>query len=206
MKIKNRWEDLTFNEVFQIQQIISADINETYRASNIIAILSGESVDDIESLPIHKFVQLVPMIEFLKEPPKKIPHKDSYIINGRNYELRANVTDISTAQYVDYQAYMKDENPDLCKITSVFLVPEGHKYNDGYNIEEVWSDVGEMNYVDVDAIAFFLRKQFALYTLSLADSLEKKMKKQKVKKKDRDLIVLPLHNMALSLLSSEFAK
>ena len=206
MEMKNRWEDLTFNEVLQIQQIISADINETYRASNIIAILSGKDVDEIESLPIHQFVKLVPEIEFLKEPPKKTTHKDSYVINGRNYTLHANITDITTAQYVDYQAFMKEENPDLCKITSVFLVPEGHKYNDGYKLEEVWSDVGSMKYVDVDAIAFFLRKQFALYTLSLADSLEKKLKKQKVKKKARCATLLPLHNMALSLLSSEFVK
>lgn len=201
MKIKNRWEDLTFNEVLQIQQIISADINDTYKASNILAVLAGVGVDVIEDLPIHKFSSLLPNIEFLHNDPPKCNHQDTYDINGRKYCLSANITDITTAQYIDYQSYMKEENPDLCKITSVFLIPDGHKYNDGYDMEQVWKDVGDMLYIDVMALAFFLRKQYALYTMITTDFLSEAMKRKKVSKKEIKQTLLPLDNMALSLLS-----
>lgn len=201
MNIKNTWEELTFNEVLQIQQIISADINDTYKASNILAVLAGVEVDVIEDLPIHKFSSLLPNIEFLHNDPPKCNHQDTYDINGRKYCLSANITDITTAQYIDYQSYMKEENPDLCKITSVFLIPDGHKYNDGYDIEQVWKDVGDMLYIDVMALAFFLRKQYALYTMITTDFLSEAMKRKKVSKKEIKQTLLPLDNMALSLLS-----
>lgn len=201
MNIKNTWEELTFNEVLQIQQIISADINDTYKASNILAVLAGVEVDVIEDLPIHKFSSLLPNIEFLHNDPPKCNHQDAYDINGHKYCLSANITDITTAQYIDYQSYMKEENPDLCKITSVFLIPDGHKYNDGYDIEQVWKDVGDMLYIDVMALAFFLRKQYALYTMITTDFLSEAMKRKKVSKKEIKQTLLPLDNMALSLLS-----
>lgn len=201
MNIKNTWEELTFNEVLQIQQIISADINDTYKASNILAVLAGVEVDEIEDLPIHKFSSLLPNIEFLHNDPPKCNHQDIYDINGHKYCLSANITDITTAQYIDYQSYMKEENPDLCKITSVFLIPDGHKYNDGYDIEQVWKDVGDMLYIDVMALAFFLRKQYALYTMITTDSLSEAMKRKKVSKKEIKQTLLPLDNMVLSLLS-----
>lgn len=201
MKMKNKWEELTLNEVLLIQQIISADIDDTYKASNILAVLSGKEVDEIESLPIQKFIKLTPNLEFLQTTPKRGKHSDVYTINDKRYELHADITDITTAQYIDYQTYMKEETPDLVKLTSVFLIPENHKYNDGYKMEDVWEDIGNMKFTDVDAIAFFLRKQFALYTMITADSLNREMKKEKVKKKDRDRVLLPLHSMALSLLS-----
>ena len=201
MNIKNTWEELTFNEVLQIQQIISADINDTYKASNILAVLAGVEVDVIEDLPIHKFSSLLPNIEFLHNDPPKCDHQDTYDINGHKYCLSANITDITTAQYIDYQSYMKEENPDLCKITSVFLIPDGHKYNDGYDMEQVWKDVGDMLYIDVMALAFFLRKQYALYTMITTDFLSEAMKRKKVSKKEIKQTLRPLDNMALSLLS-----
>ena len=203
MKIKNRWEDLTFNEVLQIQQIISADINETYKVSNIIAVLAGVENDDVENLPINQFTSLAGEIEFLNTPIPKVKHQDFYTVNGNEYKLAANITEISTAQYIDYQAYMKEENPDLARITTVFFIPKGHKYNDGYDVEEVYRDVSDMKYIDIEAIAFFLRKQFALYTMITADSLRHQMKKKKMSKKEiKELqsMILHLDNMALSLL------
>lgn len=202
MNIKNTWEELTFNEVLQIQQIISADINDTYKASNILAVLAGVEVDEIEDLPIHQFYKLTPNIEFLRNDPPKCDHKDVYEINGHKYCLSANITDITTAQYIDYQSYMREENPDLCKITSVFLIPDGHKYNDGYDMEQVWKDIGDMLYIDAMALAFFLRKQLALYIITLTDCFEGEMRKAWPKKKVKE-ILHPLNSMALSLLSSE---
>lgn len=201
--MKNRWEDLTFNEVLQIQQILSADINETYKASNIIAVLAGVENDVIENLPINQFTSLANRLEFLSTPIPKVKHQDSYTVNGNEYKLAANITEISTAQYIDYQTYMKEEIPDLARVTTVFFIPKGHKYNDGYDVEEVYRDVSDMKYIDIEAIAFFLRKQFALYTMITADSLKHQMKKKKMSKKEiKELksMIRHLDNMALSLL------
>lgn len=184
IQLKTDWSEITFNEFQQIDQIINADINETYKMSNILSLLSGESLEYIENLPLRTFNTLVSKISFLQTPLPRIEHKDSYIINGKEYVLKANISDITTAQYVDYQNYTKDKNCDYTQIMSVFLIPKDHNYNDGYDIDEVMKDVGNISIVDFNAICFFLRTQSAALLLIMKDSLLKGMKmKRKEKRK-----------------------
>ena len=97
--------------------------------------------------------------------------------------VRADIPSITTAQYVDYQNYMKEEHIDLQKVISVFLIPEGHNYNDGYNMKEVIADIDDMRFVDAQALGFFIQKQSGLFIIVLKDYLSQKMKKMGIPKK-----------------------
>lgn len=205
LNIKSNWDEITWNEYEQIEQIISADIPSDYKAVNLISILTNKSVDEIENLPIAQFQRLLPVLEFLKEQPKIHKHKFNYIVNGREYIFKGQLTDISTAQYIDYRNYMNDEEKDVVKLFSCFLIPKGHDYNDGYDVEQVKSDIGDMCWLDVRAATFFFRIQLAAYILILKSSLRKTMKKSKATKKDRKQVEESLNNMACCLLSSKFA-
>ena len=205
LNIKSNWDEITWNEYEQIEQIISADIPSDYKAVNLISILTNKSVDEIENLPIAQFQRLLPVLEFLKEQPKIHKHKFNYNVNGREYIFKGQLTDISTAQYIDYRNYMNDEEKDIVKLFSCFLIPKGHDYNDGYDVEQVKSDIGDMCWLDVRAATFFFRIQLAAYILILKSSLRKTMKKSKAAKKDRKQVEESLNNMACCLLSSKSA-
>ena len=205
LNIKSNWDEITWNEYEQIEQIISADIPSDYKAVNLISILTNKSVDEIENLPIAQFQRLLPVLEFLKEQPKIHKHKFNYTVNGREYIFKGQLTDISTAQYIDYRNYMNDEEKDIVKLFSCFLIPKGHDYNDGYDVEQVKSDIGDMCWLDVRAATFFFRIQLAAYILFLKSSLRKTMKKSKAAKKDRKQVEESLNNMACCLLSSKSA-
>lgn len=200
--IKNGWSSITYREFEELTQILSADIPEDYRVVNVISILTGLTVEEIEALPVTTFQRFLPHIEFLKTMPEEAKHKDEYEVNGRKYILCAYVPMITTAQYLDYTNYMK-EDKDIIKLTSCFLIPEGHDYNDGYNMEQVWNDIYDMNFNDVRAMAFFLQIQYAALMSISADSLRKQMKKLKMKKKQIREATAPLNSMVSSLLSSK---
>ena len=44
IKIKTSWDDVTLNDFIQLQQISQSNIDETYMLSNIISVLTGESL------------------------------------------------------------------------------------------------------------------------------------------------------------------
>lgn len=183
--IKTGWESITYSEFEQLVQIGEANVPDNYKTTHILSVLTGEDVEVIENLPVTIFMKLANKIDFLKEEPKKIKHKDEYEVNGRKYILKAEVDKICTAQFLDYGNYMKEENPSIIKLTSCFLVPEGHTYGDGYDITRVMLDIGSMPFQDVNAMAFFLQLQYAAYMLISIDSMDQQMKKMKIPKKKR---------------------
>lgn len=201
--MKTAWEQLTYFEFEQIAQIAAAEIPESYKTVHLLSILTGESVDDLESLPISQFIKLTKHLKFLDEEPQQIKHKNEYKVNGRKYILQADVDKINTAQYLDYTTYIREGDTSTIKLASCFLIPEGHQYGDGYSTERVLNDIGCMSFLDVRALAFFLQHQYAAYILILVDSMEREMKKKRIRKSEIRKATAHWRNMARSLLSSK---
>lgn len=201
IRIKTSWEAITLKEYEQIEQILKSDIPVDYKAVNLLSVLSGEEVGLFENLPLHQFSKLTKLLNFLTVEMPEVKVKDSYEINGRKYVVKADIPSISTAQYIDYQTYMKEKPVDLQKVISVFLIPEGHSYNDGYKIEEVLADIHDMRIMDVQALGFFIQKQSALFIIVTRDYLSHQMKKMKIPMVKIQEDLEPLNSLALSLLS-----
>lgn len=209
--IKNNWDDITWKEYEQIEQILNTDIPSDYKAVHLISVLTGKSVEELEVLPISQFQKFLPALEFLQTEPETHTHQFEYTVNGREYDFRGKIEEITTAQYIDYRAYMSEEDKDVIKLMSVFLIPKGHDYNDGYDMEQVKSDIGDMCWLDVRAASFFFRIWLSCYTLILKSSLQKTLKKtmkgktlkekKEIKKQIQELEV-SFNNSASSLLYS----
>lgn len=190
----NFWEDVTISQFVQIQQIVLADISDTYKSVNLVSVLSGIPVDELESLNLNVYSRLNNQLSFLQTQFPRITHKDVYEVNGTKYILKADLTQISTSQYIDYQEYIKENDP--IKLTSVWLIPEGHSYNDGYDLNTVWNDISQMKMIDIQAISFFFKKQLAAFILIMKDSSKKRMKKEKKSKSEIHQMETLYNNMA----------
>ena len=77
-------------------------------------------------------------------------------VNGREYYFDGLLGKITTAQYIDFQNYQK--NNDEQKSFSVFIIPKGHKYNDGYDIEQVFNDILDVPVPVLFSASFFLSR------------------------------------------------
>jgi hypothetical protein len=212
--IKNSWDSLTWKEYEQLEQILNTDIPADYKTVHVIALLSGLAVEEVERIPVNQFNKILPALEFLKTEPETHYHQFEYTINGREYDFKGKLQEITTAQYIDYRAYISEEDKDIVKLMSVFLIPKGHEYNDGYDMEQVINDINDMCWLDLRAAAFFFRIQLAAYILILKSSLEKTLKAtkknktpQEKKQIQKDIIKMEEHlnNTVCFLLSSESA-
>ena len=206
--IKNNWEELTLNEVTTISSILSADVPEEMKTIEVIAVLTGKDRNEIENLPIFTFRKLANHLDFLNNPPEQAQlHKDYYEVNGRRYILQADIPTITAAQYIDYCNFSKEEPIDQRHLISCFLIPVGHSYNDGYNINQVWDDMGDLLFIDFQAIAFFLRRQYGLFTIVTLDYLDREAKKMKhLKKRERKSLRDQLHQLQNMVYSLTFSR
>lgn len=185
--IKSSWTDLTVQDMMDITMVLEDEDTEQNKILNIVSILTGKDVEYLISLPITTYKQLVNKIAFLQTAPKPNRLKNSYIINSHKYRQCADVTKITTAQFIDYNYFNQNNEKDLSKLLSVMLIPEGKDYNQGYYITDVQEDIKTMLYLDALAISFFLQRQFVAYVMLMADYSEKVMKENKMPKEQMKL-------------------
>lgn len=180
--------DLTVKQVMNIKNITVED--DVTKALEIVSIVYDCNAEDIS---INEFQNKLKDID-LSKPVDRPKVKKSYVINGTKYILDKSLN-ISTAQYVDYTNYMKEG--DLVKILSVFLIPEGHKYNDGYDIFKVMKDMEEMSYPTATSIGFFFLRLLKIYIKLFLPFLTRKLKKTNpiIAKQVKEQITILLNNL-----------
>ena len=153
------WSNITLEQYLEIQAIKEIDSMDVM--VELIRILF--KIEDPESLPYTEFIKYSQELSFMSKDIERVPLKDIYQINGRNYKLENNVMKLTTSQVIDYRNYSKEDN-HITKILSVFLIPEGHQYNDGYDIEQVINDLFDLDIQTVVSILDFFQKCWSVFT------------------------------------------
>lgn len=155
------WKDIdlkTFVEVYKITtNIFLPDDDKTLR---IAALLNGMTFEEFTELPIPKATELVAKINFLYERPKPEKIRREYFLNGTKYCPFRDFSEMTLAQYVDYQAVITEKFEEhLIDLMYILLIPKGHNYNDGYDRETAMEDIGSLSVTEALGLAdFFLKK------------------------------------------------
>lgn len=200
--VKDSWDKVSLGEFIAIDKILKTIVNQDVKILHIIAILTGEKVEHLKELPVATYNALVNSVGFVATKPEANKLKNEYNLSGRIYELKANIPDITTAQYIDYQGVMANDDRALDRLMSCFLVPKGKKYGES-DIDSILKDVNEMPIKDAMAVSFFLRKQYGAYILILAGCLRKQLKKMKVSTETLTSLQARFNSMASSLWCCE---
>lgn len=155
----------------------------------IIAVLAGMTEGEVLKMPIAKYKECVVRSRFL-EVPSKEDHSHiakSYTIGEWTLVPTKDYRKITTDQYIDFQTYAVEWEKNLVQILSVFLVPKGREYNEGYDVIEVQKAIRDsLSVSDVLSLsAFFFRSSSRLILDSLSYSREVARKlKDKEKRKE----------------------
>lgn len=198
-KNKLTWMDVTLHQFNLLQEAIKIE-DETERVIRIAEILLG---DEVTNLPLKEFNEKVKELSFMKNelpvknPPKKLE------VNGRKYYMDCLLGNLSTAQYVDFRNHSNATNPDMAKMLSVFIIPEGHKYNDGYDMLEVINDINDLPIPVVNYATFFFGRQLNKFIEIFQSSLIRKLKKAKMDKQTEQNLIEAVHRV-MGLMDSEY--
>ena len=182
------WSNITLKEFYKIQEII--EVQDEWTMYNLLDYLYD--IDSAE-MPVSKVKQY--SLGFLNE---NIDDIDISKFNDPKYDTNLDLTKVTVAQFVDYNNYIKEKN-NFEKILSVFIVPKGHTYNDGYDLKEVQEDILNWPFAVTKKIAFFFIRQLQTFVTLFLHYLKDEVKGTNKEKEIQQ--ILDKTNLMLSELS-----
>lgn len=147
MEIKKKsWDSIGIADYRKIRDLnLDKDLSETEKGMALLAILCDVDENEVWNLSVGEVQGLLSQISWVndfKVDEKKYRHYD---INGVRYDIELDVNKMTVSQYVDFQNYAKSgvTPENMAEILSCFLIPEGKKYNEDYDIVKTVKDIDE---------------------------------------------------------------
>lgn len=181
------YDDMSVGIFIEVKDILKdKTTSELEKKVRLLAILNNKSEEEIMGIPIPKLTSMVSSMEFLSQQPKTKTPPNEITLNGNVYEIKYDVQNITTAQYIDFQTFIKDYEKYMVELASIVIIPKGKKYNEGYDIVAVQRDIRDyMSIVDLSSICFFFVQLYKGLMGSLASYSIRQMKKMMRREKNK---------------------
>ena len=179
---------MTLQMYEHLSKLAESDTDDIEKQIQMVSVLTGKSVKEVEDLPISVYHDLAKKTVFLMREPEIEQIKSNTVkINERVYVITNDVTKITTAQYIDFQEYMK-QGKNLANVLSTLLVPKGEKYGEA-DFMEVKKDIERLPICTALGLyAFFLRRFAKLIANTLHCSMSALKSEEEEKTKAKELI------------------
>lgn len=119
--------------------------SEDEKNLHLVALFTDSTIEDVGKLTTETFGEILFEITTFFDNKIQIIKNARFSnlnINGKEYDVLSKIENLTVAQYVDFQQYVKEKPQSLAKLLSVFVIPKGKQYNEGYDIEDV---IDELN-------------------------------------------------------------
>lgn len=155
--MKSKWDDLTVADQLRIKEISELQMaTEDEKNMMVAAMLAEIPYEEILRKPLGDVREIMDNTEFLLHKPQAVKARKKYVINGRTYKLFKDPSEMTVAQYFDFQAVHKEGYEKMPgEMLCIFLVPEGHEYNDGYDKDQQLDDMLSLSVTEALGIVDF---------------------------------------------------
>lgn len=144
----NTWDKVPiklYNKIVDILEEYSD--NHEKQIIPILALLYDTDEKEIGNLKIYDIAKLINEVSFINEFSfDKENRINDITINGIKSKVDYDLSNFSYKQFLDYQETFKKMDSDrtyLPNVIATFLIPEGKKYDDGYELQKFIDDIEE---------------------------------------------------------------
>ena len=181
------YKEMTLQMYEHLSKIAESDTDDIEKQIQMVSVLTGKSVKEVEDLPISVYHSLAKKTVFLmREPAIEQIKSNTVKINERVYVITNDVTKITTAQYIDFQEYMK-QGKNLANVLSTLLVPKGEKYGEA-DFLEVKKDIERLPICTALGLYAFFLQRFAKLIGNMLHCSMSALKSEEEKTKAKELI------------------
>lgn len=178
----DNYADLTLGTYLDIDEVLNTEAEEIDKQVAIVSILSGIREEELLQMPLPDYAVMAVKTDFLKKPCPLAPLPDELVFDGVRYIPTKDFINLTTAQFVDFQTFAKKGTAAMPELLSVLLIPEGHRYNDGYDLARLRESIkGQPLAVALSLSAFFFDSFRTSCEVTITSSI-KAAKKTKDKK------------------------
>lgn len=175
---KKSWDDISIAQFNAL-----CKLGKDTKLEDVLKIVYDVDLKDIPLKDIAKYDTT-----FISKPIPRRPIKKYYMLNGTKYNANFELPSISTAQFFDFRNYA--EKNDYIGVLSCCLIPDGKEYNDGYDIEQLKTDIASMPITEAQTISFFFWNQTAVLLEAILQSSTYQLKKNPETKENKELMNL----------------
>lgn len=197
------WSNISVKQYYEILDILNDEVGDAieYNTRLIDCIWGIDSAD----IPIVRFSWYLDELKFLQEPYKPKTPKKEYVIKGIKFRPTLDVSKITTAQYIDYQEFLKRNEHKL--LLNVLFIKDGEDYGQSDYSDFLWENLTLPDYSDV--MFFFLRllNNLTMDTLNSSKKTLKKMyRMEKDPKKKEELMdeMVKIQQALLAISENEY--
>lgn len=177
--IIDNYADLPVGTYMEIVRITRSELSDLDIQVKVIALLTGIPEEDVLDLPIETYKRYVAAASFLGTPCPEGRMASSYKVGGFDL-VPTEMGKLTAAQYIDFQTLSPGGEAKTVELLSVFLVPRGKKYNNGYDIVEVQKAIRDnLSVRDVITIAAFFFRSYATSIVSSLTSCKRMLRRMK---------------------------
>ena len=183
------WDNISINKYYEIYDILfdeTPEEGEINKQVRLVSVITGKSEEEIWNMPLTESTALISKLIFLNKFDIKSRSFSTITINDKEYDVQADASKMTTSQFVDYQMFTKLPFRDaIDKLLSIFVIPKGHLYNDGYDIVALQRDFREnMPFKLAQEILGFILSKYRTSLESSLTYLENQIKKMKNRGQD----------------------
>ena len=139
------WDNISIEKYYQIYDILNDDDDDDITKNvRLVAAIMEKDEQEIWDMDLTEVGEYIGRLQFLNK--FEIPKHPNLKIQLPNYTLVVlkDLSKINIGQYVDYQNFAsRPLRESMEKILSIFLIPEGHSYNTGYDILDLQREMRE---------------------------------------------------------------
>lgn len=184
------WNNISIDKYYKMKDILDGDEDDITKNVRLVAVVTGKDESEVWDMDLGEVGDLIGRLRFLNK--FDVPKTPELKIQLPNYKLvvMKDLSKISISQYVDFQSFATMPLKDgMDKILSIFLIPEGCTYNNGYDIVDVQREIREnLSFRTAEGfLGFFIKKYSELLIHSLK-YLRRIMKKEKDETKMMELM------------------
>lgn len=165
------WENISIDKYYEIKDILDDEEDDDITKNvKMVALITDMDENEVWNMDMAEAGEYISRLQFLNK--FELPDNPNMKFNLPGYQLKVmkDVSKISVAQYVDFQNFVKlPLREGMEKILSIFLIPEGCKYNEGYDIIDLQKVIRENISFRVaeGLLSFFIEKYGELLIHSL---------------------------------------
>lgn len=171
------YKEMTLGQLLQMQELKDLNASDAVKELMFISILSGKSTDELRKMSNADYAELQNKVRFLADTtPDDIQPASEVTINRHDYTITDEAAKFTAGQYIDFVSHTQNGD-GLIDLLSCLIVPKGHEYAEGYDIEKVKADITDLPLPIANYISFFWRASLTLYATQTAREAKRLIRK-----------------------------
>lgn len=159
------WDKLTLSQFYEVQDAVYDIDDPIEQQIRLLSIVNDIPEEELLSYPLSQLRELNHTIAFLNRSPSPAPLQYDYIINGTTYCFTPNLADLTVAQYVDYQNYLKEIEKEKSLERKKLAEAQANNSTSELSDTQRQANAGEANAGEENAKCDFLNIPFRLSRL-----------------------------------------